>query len=93
MKLINSVSAVHPSQKCQLPENPTVKQAVEYMKTSMDILDWNLKRSRVKRQVGEKLFLKRYITRIDCEGLCPRTIKNNATLNQNHTPFTSTINL
>ena len=85
-------TTIHPSQLVQLPENPTVAQAVEYMKTSIDIVDWNLKRRRVIRAVGRDKFLNyyvpsntSYVTQIDGLGLCPKTLKaNNST---NHKPF------
>ncbi len=43
---------IHPSQLAVLPQNPTVNEAVDYMKTSIDIVDWNLKRRRVIKAVG-----------------------------------------
>jgi hypothetical protein len=87
-------TTIHPSQLAVLPQNPTVEQAVEYMKTSMDIIDWNLKRRRVIRAVGRDVFLNHYVpskdsyvSKIDCSGLCPRTIKGNKSTN--HKPFNS----
>lgn len=72
---------IHPSQLAVLPENPTVEEAVEYMKTSMDIVDWNLKRARVKRAVGNQEFLNNYIpsndsyvSRIDAQGLIVKVL-------------------
>ena len=52
---------IHPSQLAVLPQNPTVDQAVDYMKTSIDIVDWNLKRRRVIKAVGRIEYLNGYI--------------------------------
>lgn len=61
--------------KTSLPSNPTVEQAVEYMKTSTDILDWNQKRAEVRDEVGIDAFIKNgYTAAIDCAGLCPMTL-------------------
>jgi len=84
--------SIHPSQLAILPENPTVEQAVEYMKTSMDILDWNLKRARVVRAVGRDAYLNHYVpdpnsyvARIDCSGLVVETLGKKES--KNHKPF------
>jgi len=87
MKLNDSVSVIHPSQRAKLPENPTVNQAINYMKTSMDILDWNMKRARVRRAVGNNNFIKRYLSPIDGKGLCPLTMKKAKSIQKFHTPF------
>lgn len=85
--------SIHPSQTVKLPQNPTVDQAVEYMKTSIDIVDWNLKRARVIRAVGRTTFLNEYVvsdssyvSRIDCQGLCPTVLKSTKR-DKSHTPF------
>lgn len=88
MKLNDTVLTIHPSQKVNLPNNPSVKEAVEYMKTSMDMLDWNLKRSRVRRAVGTQNFIDNYVSEIDCKGLCSKTLLKSKKINQNHIPFT-----
>ena len=87
-----SVNAKHPSQLEILPKNPTLKQAIAYMKTSIDILDWNLKRSRVIREVGKEKFNGYYeclndsfVVQIDHKGLCGKTLSSN----KNHQPFKS----
>lgn len=86
-------NTIHPSQLVQLPTNPTVEQAVDYMKTSIDIVDWNLKRARVIRAVGKTEFLNGYVvsadsfvSRIDGQGLCPRVLKS-ASKAKSHQPF------
>ena len=84
---------IHPSQLAKLPTNPTVAEAVAYMKTSIDIVDWNLKRARVIRAVGRTTFLNEYVvsadsyvSQIDCSGLCPSVLKS-AKRRSNHKPF------
>ncbi len=52
---------IHPSQLVKLPTNPTVSEAVAYMKTSIDIVDWNLKRRRVIQAVGRLKYLNGFI--------------------------------
>ena len=88
-----TTNSIHPSQLVNLPQNPTVDQAVEYMKTSMDIVDWNLKRARVIRAVGRAEFCNNYIvsgdsyvSRIDGQGLCPTVLKSTKR-NKSHEPF------
>lgn len=83
---------IHPSQLAVLPENPTVEQAVAYMKTSIDVVDWNLKRRRVIRAVGRETYLNNYVpsnssyvSQIECSGLIIKTLKANST--KNHKPF------
>ena len=83
-------NVLHPSQRVQLPKRMTVKGAVEYMKTAVDIVDWNLKRKRVIRRVGWEKFNNHhqpsdnsYVTVIDHKGLCGKTLKRN----KNHKPF------
>jgi len=87
-----NTTTIHPSQLARLPENPSVAEAVAYMKTSMDIVDWNLKRRRVIRAVGRDTFLNNYIpssdsyvAQIDCNGLCPSVLKSAGS--SNHKPF------
>jgi len=84
--------SIHPSQLAILPERPTVEQAVEYMKTSMDIVDWNLKRRRVIRAVGREAFLNNYVpssesyaARIDGQGLIVQVLGRKES--KNHKPF------
>lgn len=92
---MNETYTIHPSQLAVLPTNPTVQEAVDYMKTSMDIVDWNLKRARVIRAVGRDKFLNNYIpsndsyvARIDAQGLItavlPKDPKNKRAY---HKPF------
>ena len=86
---------IHPSQLAVLPSNPTVDQAVEYMKTSMDIVDWNLKRARVIRAVGKREFINNfipsndsYVAKIDCSGLIVKVLgKDNGNRKSYHKPF------
>ena len=82
---------IDPSQLVQLPENPTVDQAVEYMETSIDMVDWNLKRARIKRAVGNDVWCNNYIVsndsyvaRIDASGLVVKVLKGKVKV---HTPF------
>ncbi len=86
-------NTIHPSQLVQLPLNPSVDQAVEYMKSSIDIVDWNLKRARVIRAVGRAEFCNNYVVskdsyvaRIDGQGLCPTVLKSSAK-SSTHQPF------
>ena len=92
----NQTLNIHPSQLVQLPTNPTVSEAVEYMKTSIDIVDWNLKRRRVKVAVGPTLWLNgfvpsndSYVSRIDCQGLIRKVLgkAKRAPKSTNHKPF------
>lgn len=83
-------NVLHPSQRVELPKRMTVNNAVEYMKTAVDIVDWNLKRRRIIRRVGWEKFNNNYVqshdsyvTRIDLTGLCGRVLK----ANKNHKPF------
>lgn len=87
-----SVNVKHSSQLVTLPKYPSVSQAIAYMKTSIDILDWNLKRARLIRTVGKEKFNGNYIAshdsyvvQIDHKGLCGKTLKSN----RNHQPFNS----
>ena len=86
---------IHPSQLAVLPTNPSVDEAVEYMKTSMDIVDWNLKRARVIRAVGRQEFLNNYIpsndsyvAKIDTQGLIVAVLgKDSKNKKSYHKPF------
>jgi len=76
----------------QLPKDPTVAQAVEYMKTAQDIVDWNLKRARVIRAVGKQKFLNdwvvsndSYVSQIDASGLVVQVLSQ--VKSNNHKPF------
>ena len=88
-------SSMHPSQLAVLPANPSVPEAVEYMKTSMDIVDWNLKRARVIRAVGKLEFINNYIVsndsyvaNIDCQGLIVKVLgKDRKATKSYHKPF------
>jgi hypothetical protein len=86
-------TSIHPSQLAVLPANPTVDQAVAYMQTSMDIIDWNLKRRRVKMAVGQLAWLNNYVvsndsyvSRIDAQGLIIKVLGKPATSSA-HKPF------
>ena len=85
-------TSIHHSQLAVLPTNPTVDQAVTYMATSMDIVDWNLKRRRVKTAVGGAEWLNNfvvsndsYVSRIDAQGLVVKTLGRKDS--GNHKPF------
>ena len=87
---------IHPSQLAVLPTNPTVQEAVTYMETSIDIIDWNLKRRRIIRAIGRTAFLNDYIpsndsyvSKIDCSGLIVKVLGKSTERNKskNHKPF------
>ena len=89
-------TTIHPSQLVQLPSNPSVAEAVTYMKTSIDIVDWNLKRRRVKVAVGKETWLNNfvpsnesYVSKIDCQGLIREVLGKavRAPKSTNHKPF------
>jgi len=77
-------NTIHYSQLIELPENPTVDDAVRYMETAIDIVDWNLKRERIIRAVGLEKYLNygipsnnSYVSRIDLQGLITKVLKQN----------------
>lgn len=88
MSLIDTITVIHPSQKASVSNNPSLPEALNYMSTSMDILDWNMKRSKIKRLVGQEIFLRNYSYNIDAMGLCVKIMNNSRIRNKQHKPFT-----